>query len=65
MKIPFKIQINELQEEFSKPHTEKEYELLHKKHKRLLAIDFLKGCIIPFISLIFSIIVLIMKCKTG
>lgn len=39
-KKPLEIQIEELRAEFSKPHTEAEYELLHKKHKRLLAIDF-------------------------
>lgn len=63
-KKPLEIQIEELRAEFSKPHTESEYELLHKKHKRLLAIDFFRGIAFPLSSLVFSIIVLIMQCKT-
>lgn len=57
--------IDELMNGLKKPHTQKEYEEIHKSIKRLLAIDVLKSCIIPFISLMFSIIALIMKCKTG
>lgn len=64
-KKPLEIQIEELRAEFSKPHTEAEYELLHKKYKRLLAIDALRNCVIPLISLVFSIIALITKCRTG
>lgn len=57
--------IDKLMNELKKPHTQKEYEEIHKSIKRLLAIDVLKSCIIPFTSLMFSIIVLITKCKTG
>lgn len=64
-KKQIEIQIEELRAEFSKPHTEAEYKSLHKKHKRLLAIDLLRNCVIPLISLVFSIIALITKCRTG
>lgn len=63
-KKPLEIQIEELRAEFSKPHTEAEYELLHKKYKRLLAIDALRNCVIPLISLVLSVIVLIMQFST-
>lgn len=61
IKKPLKIQIDELQAEFSKPHTKEEYELLHKKHKRLLAMDFFKGIALPLIALLFSIMSLIVQ----
>lgn len=60
-KKPLEIQIEELRAEFSKPHTEAEYELLHKKHKRLLAIDFFRGIAFPLIALLLSLTALAMQ----